>query len=109
MRKVFAIIGALLFCGAVVVGQFCKFPAADAVSIALAAFGLAALIVATIKKAKEEGRFNWMTILVIVVSVVAGVLCALGELQSNIFESLAGAVITLLTIIFGIIGLKKKN
>lgn len=107
MSKVLAIIGAVLFAISVGVGFFGSFPLADAVAIATASFGLAALIVATVKKAKDEGRFNWMTILVIVLSVLSGILICLGGLQSNIFETIGGAVIALLTIIFGIIKVKK--
>ena len=108
MSKIFAVIGAVLFAISVGVGFFGNFPLADAVAIAVAAFGLVALIVATVKKAKDEGRFNWMTIVVIVLSVLSGVLIGLGGLQSNIFETIGGAVIALLTIIFGIIKTTKK-
>lgn len=108
MSKVFAIIGAVLFAVGVGIGFFGNFPLADAVAIAVDSFGLAALIVATVKKAKDEGRFNWMTIVVIVLSVVSGVLLCLGDLQSNIIETIGGAVIALLTIIFGIWKATKK-
>jgi hypothetical protein len=107
MNKVLGIIGAVLFAASVAVGCFCSFPSADIVAIALAAFGLTALIVAAVKKAKDENRFSWKTIVVIVGAVAGGVLVALGGLQSNVFEAIAGAVVALITIIFGIIGVKK--
>ena len=107
MNKVFGIIGSLLFVAAVIVGYFCKFDSADAVAIALAAFALATTIVAVVKKYKEAGTFNWKFVVVIIASVVGAVLCAIGGISDSIFATLAGAVIGILTIIFGVLALKK--
>ena len=109
MNKVLGIIGAVLFAASVALGCFCSFPYADIVAIGAAAFGLTALIVAAVKKAKDENRFSWKTIVVIVGAVAGGVLICLGGLQSNIFEAICGAVIVLVDIIFGIVGLKLKK
>lgn len=106
--KVFGIIGSLLFVAAVVVGYFCKFDSADIVAIALSAFALASTIVAVVSKYKKEGeKFNWKFIVVIIASVVGGVLCAVGGVSDNIFATLAGAVIGILTVIFGALLAKK--
>lgn len=106
--KVFGIIGSLLFVAAVIVGYFCKFDSADAVAIALSAFALASTIVAVVSKYKKEGeKFNWKFVVVIAASAVGGALCAIGGVSDNIFVTLAGAVIGILTVIFGVLAIKK--
>lgn len=107
--KIFGIIGSLLFVAAVVVGYFCKFESADIISIALSAFALASTIVAVVKKYKKEGeKFNWKFILIIVLTIIGAVLVAVGGLSDSIFATLAGAVIGILTIIFGVLAIKKE-
>ena len=106
--KVFGIIGSLLFVAAVVVGYFCKFESADIVAVALAAFALASTVVAVVKKYKKDGeKFNWKFILIIALTIVGAVLCAIGGISDSIFATLAGAVIGILTIIFGVLAIKK--
>ena len=107
MNKVFGIIGSLLFVAAVIVGYFCKFESADIIAIALSAFALATTVVAVVKKYKKEGeKFNWKFILIIVLTLVGAVLVAVGGLSDNIFATLAGAVIGILTVIFGVLAVK---
>ena len=107
MNKVFGIIGSLLFVAAVIVGYFCKFESADIVAIALSAFALASTVVAVVKKYKKEGeKFNWKFILIIALTLVGAVLVAVGGLSDNIFATLAGAVIGILTVIFGVLAVK---
>ena len=108
MNKVLKIIGAVLFVAAVVVGCFCSFAGAKVVEIALAAFGLASLVVATVKEAKEAGTFSWKTVLVIVLAVIGGALCGVGGFQANNFEIIAGAVVAIVGIIFGVLAVDKK-
>lgn len=108
MNKVFGIIGSLLFVAAVVVGYFCKFDSADIVALALSAFALASSVVAIVKKYKKEGeKFNWKFIVIIAATVVGAALVAVGGLSDNIFATLAGAVIGILTVIFGVFAAKK--
>jgi membrane protease YdiL (CAAX protease family) len=110
MNKIFGIVGSLLFVGAVVVGYFCNFENADIVAIALSAFGLASVVVATVKKYKKEGeKFDWKFILIIALTIVGAVLVAIGGLSDSIFATLAGAVIGILTIIFGVVLAKTKK
>ena len=107
MNKVFGIIGSLLFVAAVVIGYFCKFESADIISIALSAFALATTIVAIVKKYKKDGeKFNWKYILIIALAIIGAVLVAVGGLSDSIFATLAGAVIGILTIIFGVLAVK---
>ena len=107
MNKVFGIIGSLLFVAAVVIGYFCKFESADIISIALSAFALATTIVAIVKKYKKDGeKFNWTYILIIALAIIGAVLVAVGGLSDSIFATLAGAVIGILTIIFGVLAVK---
>lgn len=108
MNKVFAIIGAICFAVAIGLGYFADFPGDSLVAIAVAAFGLAALIVGAIKTAKEKEKFTWKTIVCIVLAVIGGVLCCIGGLAENIFATIAGAVIALLTVIFGVLYAKKE-
>ena len=109
MNKVFGIIGSLLFVASVIVGYFCKFESADIIAIALAAFALATTIVAVVKKYKKEGeKFNWKYVLVIALALIGAVLVAVGGLSDSIFATLAGAVIGILTIIFGVLAIKKE-
>lgn len=107
MNKLFGIIGSVLFVAAVIVGYFFSFPGADIVAIALAAFALAATVVGVVKKQKEAGTFTWKSIVVIVLAIFAGVLCCIGGVSNNVFEALAGAVVGILGIIFGILAVKK--
>lgn len=107
--KVFGIIGSLLFVAAVVIGYFCKFESADIVAIALSAFALASTVVAVVKKYKKDGeKFNWKFILIIALTIIGAVLVAIGGLSDSIFATLAGAVIGILTIIFGVLSIKKE-
>ena len=108
MNKVFGIVGAILFAAAVAVGCFCDFAGDMIVSLALSAFALASMIIGIVRKAKDEGKFDWKTILVIVLAVAGGALCAVGGYQGNIFEAIAGAVVAIISVIFGIF-LKKKE
>ena len=107
MNKVFGIIGSLLFVAAVVVGYFCKFDNADLVALALDAFALATLTVGIIKKYKEQGKFSWKLIVAIVAAIVGAVFVAIGGFSNNIFATLAGAVVGILAIIFGVLTVKK--
>lgn len=108
-NKVFAIIGALLFVGAVVVANFADFAAATVIEIALAAFGLASVVISAIKTQKTKGAFSWKTILIIVLAVAAGVLVCIGGVTSNIFEQISGLVLALLAIITGLISAKNDS
>jgi len=105
-NKVLGIIGGVLFAAAVAVGCFANFAGSAVVEIALAAFGLASIVMATVKKAKEDGNFTWKTVVVIVLAVAGGALAAVGGVQSNIFESIAGAVVAIVSIIFGVFAVK---
>ena len=102
MNKFLGILGALLMVVAISIGEFATFPASSIVEIAVAAFGLTAVIVAAVKNAKEKQSFSWKTVLVIVLATVGGVLCCIGGLAQNIFQEIAGATLALLSIIFGI-------
>ena len=107
--KVFGIIGSLLFVAAVIVGYFCKFDSADVISVALAAFALASTVVSVVKKYEKEGeKFNWKFILIIVLTIIGAILCAIGGVSDSIFATLAGAVIGILTVIFGVLATKKE-
>jgi hypothetical protein len=108
MNKVFGIVGAILFAASVAVGYFCNFPGSTLVGLGLAAFALASMIVGIVRKAKAEGSFNWKTVLIIVLAVVGGALCAIGGYSENIFEAIAGAVIAIISVIFGIFVVKKQ-
>lgn len=105
--KVFAIIGAVCFAAAVVVGYFCNFKGDALVALALEAFGFASLIIANVKKAKEEGRFGWKFILAMVLAVAGGILCAIGGVTDSIFATIAGAVLGIIAIFAGLFTLKK--
>ena len=107
MKNVFGIIGSLLFVAAVVVGYFCKFDSADIVAIALSAFGLASTVVAVVGKYKKDEKLDWKFVLIIGLTIIGAVLICLGGLSNNIFSTLAGAVIGILTIIFGVLIVKK--
>jgi drug/metabolite transporter (DMT)-like permease len=107
MKNAFGIVGSLLFVAAVIVGYFCKFDSADLVAVALDAFALATLLVGIIKKYKEAGKFSWKLVVTLVMTVVGAVLVALGGLSDNIFATLAGAVVGILAVIFGVFAVKK--
>ena len=104
MKNVFGIIGALLFVASVIVGYFCKFDNADLIAIGLDAFALASTVVAIIKKYKEAGKFSWKLVVVIIGTIVGAAFVAIGGLSDNIFSTLAGAVVGILTIGIAAIG-----
>ena len=108
MNKIFGIIGAICFAVAVGIGYFCDFTGDALVQIALSAFGLASLVIGNVKKAKAEGKFSWKTIVCIVLAIAGGIICAIGGVADSIFGTIAGAVVALLAIIFGIFNVSKK-
>ena len=109
MKNLWGIIGALLFVAAVCIGYFAKFDNAIIVELAVAAFGLTALVIGAIKAGKEKNVKTWQTIAIIVLAVCGGVLCCIGGLAQNIFAELAGAALALLAVIFGIVFAKKAK
>lgn len=110
MNKVFGIIGSILFIGAVVFGYFVKFDNADIIAIAMSAFALASIVVSIVTKYKSEGKkIDWKFIVIVIATIVGAVLVCVGGLSNNIFSTLAGAVIGILTIIFGIVANKKTE
>lgn len=106
-NKILAIIGALLFVAAVVVGNFCSFKAANIVELALAAFALVSVIISTIKAQKSAGVAIWKTILILVLTIAGAALVAVGGGSSNIFEEIAGLVVALISIIIGVTATKE--
>lgn len=108
MRK-WGIVGALLFVAACVVGFIFNFDGSDIVAIGLAAFGVTTTVIAFIKKHKEKGTPVWQIAIVTVLALVAGVLICIGGLADNIFAAISGAVLALMTIIFGLIYNKQKK
>lgn len=107
MNKTFGIIGAVCFALAVALGYFADFPGDSLVEIALAAFGVASLILNAVKKAKDEGKFSWKTVVCIVLACIGGVLCCIGGLAQSIFATISGAVLALMAVIFGLLYAKK--
>ena len=108
MRK-WGIVGALLFVAACVVGFIFNFDGSDIVAIGLATFGLTATVIAFVKKHKEKGTAVWQLAIVTVLALVSGVLICIGGLADNIFATISGAVLALMTIIFGLLYDKKKK
>lgn len=106
-NKIIAVIGALLFASAVVVGNFAQFEAAAVIEIALASFALCAVVISAVRQAKEKNAFSWKTVVVIALAVV-GVLCCIGGLQQAIFKEISGLVLALLSVIFGLVFDSKK-
>ena len=105
--KVFAVIGAVCFAAAVFIGYFCNFKGDALVQIALEAFGFATLIIANVKKAKEEGRFGWKFVVAMILAVAGGILCAIGGVTDSIFATIAGAVLGIIAIFAGLFTIKK--
>lgn len=108
MNKTFGIIGAVCFALAVALGYFADFAGDTLVEIALAVFGVTALILNAVKKAKDEGKFSWKTIVCIVLACIGGVLCCIGGLAQSIFATISGAVLALMAVIFGLLYGKKQ-
>jgi hypothetical protein len=107
MNKFFGIIGAVCFALAVALGYLADFAGDSLVAIAVAVFGATVLIVNAVEEAKKADRFTWKTVACIVLSCIAGVLCCIGGLSQSIFATVSGAVIALMTIIFGVMYAKK--
>lgn len=106
MNKVWAIIGTLCFVASVAIGYFFDFNGDKLVQIALGAFGFTALVISAIKEQKEKGKFGWYTIVCIVLASVSGTLLCIAGVEKNVFSLISGAVVGLLTVIFGIISVK---
>ena len=107
--KKWGIVGALLFVAACVVGFIFNFDGSDIVAIALAAFGMAATVIAFVKKYKGKGVPVWQIAIITVLTLVAGVLICIGGIADNIFAAISGAVLALMTIIFGLLYDKKNK
>lgn len=101
--KTWGIVGSILFALAVAFGYFFGFDGATVIEIAIAAFGLTAIIVGAVKAQKEKSNFSlWKTVIVIALASIGGVLVCLGGLQQSIFQTISGAVLALLAVILGI-------
>ena len=108
MRK-WGIVGALLFVAACVVGFIFNFDGSDIVAIGLATFGLTATVIAFVKNHKEKGTSIWQIAIVTVLTLVSGVLICIGGIADNIFAAISGAVLALMTIIFGLLYAKEEK
>ena len=108
-NKIIGVGGMLLFAAAIVTAKFVSVPIATVIEIALAAFGLTAVIVSAVRTAKAKNKFSWKTVVIIVLAVIGGVLCCIGGLSQNIFETVSGAILAVLTVIFGVLFDKKPN
>ena len=86
-----------------------NFDGSDIVAIGLAVLGVTSTVIAFIKKHKEKGTPVWQIVIVTVLALVAGVLICIGGLADNIFAAISGAVLALMTIIFGLIYNKQKK
>ena len=95
--------GALLFVAARLLGFIFNFDGNDIVAIGLATFGLTATVIAFVKKHKEKGTPIWQIAIVTVLTLVSGVLICIGGIADNIFAAISGAVLALMTIIFGLL------
>ena len=107
--KKWGIVGALLFVAACVVGFIFNFDGSDIVAIGLAAFGMTSTVIAFIKKHKVKGVPGWKIAIVAGLTLVSGVLVCIGGLTDNIFATISGAVLALMTIIFGLLYDKKNK
>jgi hypothetical protein len=107
--KKWGIVGALFFVASCVVGFMFNFDGSDIVALALAAFGFAATVIGFIKKYKGKGVPGWKIAIVTGLTLVSGVLVCIGGLTDNIFATISGAVLALMTIIFGLLYDKKKK
>lgn len=108
MRK-WGIVGALLFVAACIVGFVFNFDGSDIVSVGLATFGLTATVIAFVKKHKEKGTPIWQIAIVTVLTLGSGVLICIGGLADSIFVAISGAVLALMTIIFGLLYDQQKK
>lgn len=107
--KKWGIVGALLFVAACVVGFIFNFDGSDIVAIGLATFAVTATVIAFVKKHTEKGTPVWQIAVVTVLALGSGVLICIGGVSDNIFAEISGAVLALMTIIFGLLYDKKKK
>ena len=105
--KKWGIIGAVAFAAAVAVGYFCRFDSAIIIELGLAAFGFTAIVTNAVSYGKKNNVKTWITVVIIVLASIGGVLCCVGGLAQNIFSELAGAVLALLAVIFGMLFAKR--
>ena len=109
MKKTFGVIGALLFIAAVCIGYFAKIDNAAIIELTLAAFGFATIVIGAVSSAKEKNVKTWQIVLIVLCTCAGGILCALGGLSKDIFQEIAGVVLALLAVIFGLLSVKKKE
>lgn len=106
MKKL-GFIGIMLFIFCIIGATVCGFPAAVFVGIACGAYGLAVLVVDAWKRYKSgEKKLDIALIVSIVLAIVGGVLVALGGGDENIFETVAGLVVALVSIVLGFLRVK---
>lgn len=97
----------MLFAAAAACGYFFNFAASSIIEIALAAFGLTAIVVGTFKESEEKNIKPWKCVVVCIMALIAGVLCALGGMSNSIFMEISGAVLALIAVIIAAIANKK--
>lgn len=105
--KKWGIIGALIIAAAVAIGYFYDFPAENIVEIGVGAFGLCAMIIGAVQDAKAKQLKTWPVFVCIIFAILGGVFCCIGGLTNTIFAEIAGAMLALLAVIFGIFFEKK--
>lgn len=108
MNKILKLIGALLIVAAAVIGYFFDFSGDAVVNIATASFGLAFIVISTITDAKEKGKLNWVTYLLIALSILGGVLVCIGGVAESLIATIVGAALALVAVIVGLISANKK-
>lgn len=108
-NNICAIIGLVLVGISAVLGFIVNVDASVIISIAVAFLGATMLVVNELVKAKKENKLDWKLWVALIGSAVGGCLCAIGGVTENIITAIVGAVITIATIIFGIVASKKAK
>lgn len=108
-NNICAIIGLVLVGISAVLGFIVNVDASVIISIAVAFLGATMLVVNELVKAKKENKLDWKLWVALIGSAVGGCLCAIGGVTENIITAIIGAVITIATIIFGIVASKKAK
>ena len=106
MKNLFTYICIACVIAGAAIGYFSAIPLVDCLAITASSFGLTGLIVSTAKKAE---KLTWKEYVTVALFTIAGVAAYIANVSQELVGKIAAAVVGLLSLIFGVIVIKKKN
>jgi preprotein translocase subunit Sss1 len=106
MKRFIIILAVICIIIGCIIGKLSTVPQAELGAVALEAFGFAALIIKTLKKAEKK---TWKEYTSVILFAIAGILCAVAGIAEATMTSIIAAAFALVAMIIGLFIVKKKN